>query len=54
MAIPLTTDTRRSIIDPAGVLDTPLKLVTIKCLKMSNCKIMLKVTSVTKLFFAIK
>ena len=29
----ITADTRRSIIDTAGLLDTPLKLVTIKSLK---------------------
>ena len=42
----VTTVTRRSIIDTAGVLDTPLKLVTIKSLKMRNCKIMLKATKI--------
>ena len=36
--MPLTTVTRRSIIDVAGVLDTPLKLVTIKSSKMNNRK----------------
>ena len=36
--MPLTTVTRRSIIDVAGVLDMPLKLVTIKSFKMNNCK----------------
>ena len=36
--MPLTTVTRRSIIDVAGVLDTPLKLVTIKSFKMNNRK----------------
>ena len=40
--MPLTTVTRRSIIDVAGVLDTPLKLVTIKIFKRSNRKIMSK------------
>ena len=29
---------RRSIIDNARVLDTPLKLVTMKNLKRNNCK----------------
>ena len=33
---PFTNVTRRSIIDVAGVLGTPLKLVTIKSLKMNN------------------
>ena len=32
----ITTGTRRSIIDTAGVLDTPLELVTIKSLKMKG------------------
>ena len=31
---------------PTGVLDTPLKLATIKSLKMRNCKIMLKATKI--------
>ena len=34
----LTNVTRRSIIDVVGVLDTLSKLVTIKILKMNNCK----------------
>ena len=38
----LTTVTRRSIIDAAEVLDTPLKPVTIKSFKRSNRKIMSK------------
>ena len=38
--MPLTNVTRRSIIDVAGVLDTPLKLVTIKSLTMNNYKAM--------------
>ena len=38
--MPLTNVTRGSIIDVAGVLDTPLKLVNIKSLKMNNCMIM--------------
>ena len=38
----LTTVTRRPIIDTTGVIDTPLKLDTIKSLNMRNCKIMLK------------
>ena len=38
--MPLTNVTRGSIIDAAGVLDTPMKLVTTKSLKMNNCKIM--------------
>ena len=29
----------------AGVLDTPLKLVTIKILKVDNCKIMSTITN---------
>ena len=37
--MPLTNVTGALIIDVAGVLDTPLKLVTIKNLKMNNCKI---------------
>ena len=37
--MPLTNFSRGSIIDVAEVLDTPLKLVTIKSLKMNNCKI---------------
>ena len=40
----LTTVTRRSIMDVGGVLDTPLKLVTIKSFKMNNCKIMTNAT----------
>ena len=40
--MPLTNVTRRSIIDISGVLDTPLKLLTI-----NNCKIM----STVKQFF---
>ena len=43
---PLTTVTKRSIIDTTRVLDTPLKLATIKSLKMRNCKIMLKATKI--------
>ena len=39
-------DLNRSIVDTAGVPDTPLKLVTIKILKMINCKIMLKATKI--------
>ena len=39
----LTTVTGRSIIDVAGVLDTPLKLVTIK---RNNGKIMSKATKI--------
>ena len=35
----LTTVTKRSIVDVEGVLDTPLKLGTIKSLKMNNYKI---------------
>ena len=42
----VTTVTRRSIIDTTGVLDTPLKLDTIKSLKMRNCKITLKATKI--------
>ena len=37
--MPLTTVSRRSIIDVAGVLDTSLKLVTIERFKMKNPKI---------------
>ena len=40
--MPLTAVTKRSIIDVAGVLDTPLNLVTIKNFKRSNRKIMSK------------
>ena len=36
----LTNVTRGSIIDVAGLPDTPRTLVTIKSLKMDNCKIM--------------
>ena len=36
----LTTVTKRSIVHVGGVLDTSLKLVTIKSLKMNNYKIM--------------
>ena len=46
--MPLTTVTRRSIIDVAGVLETPLKLVTIKRFKINNRKIMLKATKIWK------
>ena len=38
--MPLTNVTRRSIIDVAGILDTPLKLVTINSSKVNNCKTM--------------
>ena len=34
--MPLTNVTRGSIIDVSGVPDTPLKLVTVKSLKMNN------------------
>ena len=44
--MPLTTVTRRSIIDVEGVLDTPLKLVTIKSFKRDNRKIMSKATKI--------
>ena len=44
--MPLTTVSRRSIIDVAGVLDTPLKLVTIERFKMKNPKIMSKATKI--------
>ena len=37
--MPLTTVARRFIADVGGVLDMPLKPVTIKSLKMSNYKI---------------
>ena len=43
---PLTTVTRRSIVDIAGVLDMPLKLVTIKTLKISYYKIMSTATKI--------
>ena len=36
---------RRFIVDVAGVLDTPLKLVTITSL-MKNCKIISKATQI--------
>ena len=36
----LTNATRRSIINVAGVIDTPLNLVTIKFLKTNNGKMM--------------
>ena len=36
--MPLTNVTRRSIIDIAGVLDKPLKLVAIKSSKMTIVK----------------
>ena len=42
---------RRSIVDVAGVLDTPLKLVTIKIFKRSNCKIMSKAKKTNKIIF---
>ena len=48
--MPLTTVSRRSIIDVAGVLDTPLKLVTIERFKMKNPKIMSKATKIFILF----
>ena len=38
--MPLTNVTRGSLIDVAEVLDTPVKLVTIKNFKMSNSKMM--------------
>ena len=44
--MPLTTVTRRPIIDVAGVLDTPLKLVTMKSFKRNNRKIMPKETKI--------
>ena len=42
----LTTVTRRSIVDIAGVLDMPLKLVAIKSFKRNNDKIMSKATKI--------
>ena len=42
----LTTVTRRSIVDVGGVLDTPLKLVTIKSLKINNYKIISTATKI--------
>ena len=36
--MPLTSVTRGSLIDVAEVLDTPVKLVTIKNFKISNSK----------------
>ena len=42
----LTTVTRRSIVDVAGVLDMPLKLVAIKSFKRNNHKIMSKPTKI--------
>ena len=48
----LTNPERRSIVDVAGVLDTSLKLVTIKSLKMNNFKIMSKTNKkLVKQFF---
>ena len=44
--MPLTTVTIRSIVDVGGVLDTPLKLVTVKNLKMNNYKIMSTATKI--------
>ena len=47
--MPLTTVTIRSIVDVVdvgGVLDTPLKLVTVKNLKMNNYKIMSTATKI--------
>ena len=44
--MPLTTATRRSIIDVARVLDLPLKLVTIKIFKRNNDKIISKATKI--------
>ena len=38
--MPLSTVTRRSIVDVGGVLDMSLILVTIKSLKINNYKIM--------------
>ena len=49
--MPLINATRGSIIDVAGVLDTPLKLVTIKSLKMNNCNIMSTTTKTGKTIF---
>ena len=42
----VTTVAWRSIIDITGDLDAPLKLATIKSLKMRNCKIMLIATKI--------
>ena len=44
--MPLTTLVRRSYVDISGNLDTPLKVVTIKYLKMNNYKIMSTATKV--------
>ena len=44
--MPLTTITRKSIVDVAGVLDTLLKLVTIKIFKRKNPNIMSKATKI--------
>ena len=44
--MPLTTVTRRFIIDVAGVPDTPLKLVTIERFKRKNRKIISKATKI--------
>ena len=44
--MPLTTVTRRSIVDVGEVLDTTLELVTIKTLKMNNYKIMSTATKI--------
>ena len=52
--LPLTTVTRRSIIDAAGVLDTPLKLVAIKSFKANNRKIISKATNLLKQFFRVQ
>ena len=47
----LTTVTRRSIIDIAGVLDTPLKLVTKRSFKRNNRKIKSKPQKSSKTIF---
>ena len=44
--MPLTVVTRRSIIDIAGVLDMPLKLVAVKSFERNNQKIMSKATKI--------
>ena len=44
--MPLTTVTSGFVVGVGGVIHTPLKLVTIKSLKMNNYKIMLTVTKI--------
>ena len=44
LVMPLINVKRKSIIDVDRVLDTTLELVTIKGLKITNCKIMSNAT----------